>query len=55
MVLDGSKDAKTLTIHAFGMSIMGFLGEAGLVTKELYLQLKEQWKRNLIGLLFLLS
>jgi hypothetical protein len=27
---------------------MGFLGEAGLVTKELYLQLKEQWKRNLL-------
>jgi hypothetical protein len=47
MVLDGSKEGvKTFTIHAFGMSIMGFLGEAGLVTKELYLQLKEQWKQN---------
>jgi hypothetical protein len=30
MVLDGSKEALTFTIHAFGMSIMGFLGEAGL-------------------------
>jgi hypothetical protein len=42
----GLKKVKAFTIHAFGMSIMGFLGEAGLVTKELYLQLKEQWKQS---------
>jgi urocanate hydratase len=46
-ILDGSKEAlRRLQSMLFGMSIMGFLGEAGLVTKELYLQLKEQWKRN---------
>jgi hypothetical protein len=49
MVLDGSKrSVKAFTIHAFGMSIMGFLGEAGLVTKELYLQLKSNGSRTLI-------
>jgi hypothetical protein len=30
------------------MSIMGFLGEAGLVTKELYLQLKAMEAGTLI-------
>jgi urocanate hydratase len=46
MVLDGSKEALRRLIHAFGMSIMGFLGEAGLVTKELLFAIKEQWKQN---------
>jgi urocanate hydratase len=54
MVLDGSKEALRRLIHAFGMSIMGFLGEAGLVTKELYLQLKSNGSGTL-GSLFLLS
>jgi urocanate hydratase len=48
MVLDGSKEALRRLQCFFGMSIMGFLGEAGLVTKELYLQLKSNGSGTLL-------